>query len=156
MESRYPSHWGEPPARQTRDYRQLPKNYGMGSGTLKKWILEKMAADEAAATATAPTITTITTTITTTTESTNSTSTITVKLLYFASVREAVSKSEEELQIPKGTTCQQLLTLLSQTYPGLLPLLSDLATAVNEKYEKSETVLQHRDTVAVMPPISGG
>ena len=81
---------------------------------------------------------------------------ITLKLLYFASVREATSKSEEEFQVPTGTTCKQLLSLLSKTYPTLVPFVSDLSTAVNEKYVISDTVLEHRDTVAVMPPISGG
>ncbi len=45
--SRFPSHWGDPPMIQTRDLRPLPGGYGMGSGTLKTWIEEKMAADAA-------------------------------------------------------------------------------------------------------------
>ena len=32
---------------QTRDLRELPGGYGMGSGTLAAWITEKMAADAA-------------------------------------------------------------------------------------------------------------
>jgi hypothetical protein len=44
-ESRFPSHWGNPPMIQTRDLRELPGDYGMGSGTLKQWIEEKMAID---------------------------------------------------------------------------------------------------------------
>ena len=46
---RFPEHWGEPPLMQTKDLRELPGGYGMGSGTLKAWITEKMAADAAAA-----------------------------------------------------------------------------------------------------------
>ena len=42
--SRFPEHWGEPPAMQTRDLRELPGGYGMGSGTLAAWITEKMSA----------------------------------------------------------------------------------------------------------------
>lgn len=45
----YPSHWGPPPLRQTRDYIKLPDPYGRGSSTLKKWIEENMAKDAAAA-----------------------------------------------------------------------------------------------------------
>ena len=81
---------------------------------------------------------------------------ITIRVLYFASVREATAKSEEELEIPANTTCKQLLTFLSKTSPTLTSLLNDLSTAVNEEYVVGETVLQQRDTVAVMPPISGG
>ena len=46
--SRFPAHWGPEPAAQTRDYRELPGGYGFGSGTLARWIAEKMAEDEAA------------------------------------------------------------------------------------------------------------
>lgn len=51
---RYPVHWGEPPAIQTRDLRPLPGGYGMGSGTLAAWIAEKMADDEKRSAAAAP------------------------------------------------------------------------------------------------------
>jgi molybdopterin converting factor small subunit len=37
-----------------------------------------------------------------------------------------------------------------------LSMMADLSTAVNEKYVDTNTVLKDRDTVAVMPPISGG
>ncbi len=47
----YPAHWGEPPAIQTRDYRELPGGYGMGSGTLAKWIAENLKRDAAPAAA---------------------------------------------------------------------------------------------------------
>ena len=43
----FPSHWGRPPLRQTKDLVQLPGGYGRGSGTLRRWIEEKMAEDEA-------------------------------------------------------------------------------------------------------------
>ena len=49
LPSRFPEHWGPPPLMQTRDLRPLPGGYGMGSGTLARWIAEKMAADAAAA-----------------------------------------------------------------------------------------------------------
>ena len=42
----YPAHWGDPPMIQTRDRRQLPGGYGMGSGTLAKWIAKHMEADK--------------------------------------------------------------------------------------------------------------
>ena len=47
--ARFPKHWGEEPRQQTRDYVKLPGAYGFGSGTLKRWIEENMAEDEAAA-----------------------------------------------------------------------------------------------------------
>ena len=44
----FPKHWGGPPRRQTRDRRALPGGYGMGSGTLAKWIQENLDRDKKA------------------------------------------------------------------------------------------------------------
>ena len=44
----FPKHWGDPPRRQTRDLRPLPGGYGMGSGTLAKWIKENLDRDKKA------------------------------------------------------------------------------------------------------------
>ncbi|MDB4711519.1 hypothetical protein OAF35_02490 [Verrucomicrobiales bacterium] len=41
----FPTHWGQPPLRQTRDLRILPAGYGRGSGTLARWIQENLEAD---------------------------------------------------------------------------------------------------------------
>lgn len=44
----FPKHWGDPPKRQTRDLRPLPGGYGMGSGTLARWIQENLDRDKKA------------------------------------------------------------------------------------------------------------
>ncbi len=44
----FPSHWGEPPALQSRDMRELPAGYGRGSGTLASWIQQNLEKDVAA------------------------------------------------------------------------------------------------------------
>ena len=41
----FPAHWGEPPKKQTRDLRRWPDGYGAGSGTMAKWIQDKMFQD---------------------------------------------------------------------------------------------------------------
>lgn len=45
-QSNYPVHWGKPPLKQTKDYVKLPGPYGMGSTTLRTWIMEKMQKDK--------------------------------------------------------------------------------------------------------------
>ncbi len=42
----YPAHWGKVPEIQTSDIVQLPGAYGMGSSTLKAWILSNMRNDK--------------------------------------------------------------------------------------------------------------
>ena len=46
--SRFPKHWGPEPQPQTRDYRELPGGYGMGSSTLARWIQKNLDKDAAA------------------------------------------------------------------------------------------------------------
>ena len=41
----FPIHWGQPPLKQTDDLRALPAGYGRGSGTLARWIQEKLDND---------------------------------------------------------------------------------------------------------------
>ena len=41
----FPSHWGEPPRRQTRDLVRWPAGFGRGSSTVAKWIKERMKED---------------------------------------------------------------------------------------------------------------
>jgi hypothetical protein len=44
----FPTHWGEPPAIQTRDLRPLPGGFGQGSSTLAAWIQQNLDRDTAA------------------------------------------------------------------------------------------------------------
>ena len=41
----FPTHWGAPPALQTRDLRPLPGGYGNGSSTLAGWIQQNLEKD---------------------------------------------------------------------------------------------------------------
>ena len=43
---KFPPHWGNPPAVQTRDYVKLPGNFGHGSSTLANWIEENIKRDK--------------------------------------------------------------------------------------------------------------
>ncbi|MBT3668028.1 MAG: DUF285 domain-containing protein [Opitutae bacterium] len=42
----FPEHWGNPPQNQTRDFVPFPGGYGMGSGTIAKWIQENLDRDK--------------------------------------------------------------------------------------------------------------
>jgi hypothetical protein len=43
----FPSHWGQPPQVQTRDYVPLPGGFGNGSSTLRNWIQQNLDKDNA-------------------------------------------------------------------------------------------------------------
>jgi len=42
----FPEHWGAPPPNQTLDFVPFPGGYGMGSGTIAKWIQENLDRDK--------------------------------------------------------------------------------------------------------------
>jgi hypothetical protein len=51
---KFPAHWGQPPAVQTDDLKDLPDGYGRGSSTLEKWISAHLARDKTTAEASVP------------------------------------------------------------------------------------------------------
>ena len=42
LRPKFPSHWGKPPAAQTKDLVDLPGGFGKGSSTLASWIKENI------------------------------------------------------------------------------------------------------------------
>jgi len=81
---------------------------------------------------------------------------VTVRL--FAGLREVVGSDAliEEFATP-DVTVETLRTRLGEAHPQLGPYLSGVAIAVNEEYIlEPGTALHDGDTVALIPPISGG
>ncbi len=81
---------------------------------------------------------------------------VTVRL--FAGLREVIGSDVivEEFAT-SDVTVETLRTRLGETHPKLGPYLSGVAIAVNEEYIlEPGTALKDGDTVALIPPISGG
>lgn len=86
-----------------------------------------------------------------------------IKVLFFASAREAagdVSKTSLELTTDEANT-QSLRQKLATLYPKLADMVRDednLTLALNEEYLTSgqSLPLKDGDTIALIPPISGG
>lgn len=89
--------------------------------------------------------------------------TIQVQVLFFASAREAagdISSVTVELTAEDANTAA-LRTKLAETYPALAAMVLDednLTLALNEEYVLAGQVLPLKtgDTIALIPPISGG
>ena len=90
-----------------------------------------------------------------------------VRVLYFASAREAVEGIPEEWFEVNGRglmtttpTLEDLANALRKAHGGALAGLCDIcAFAVNEEYAPADlaaTKLKTGDVVAIIPPISGG
>ncbi len=79
-----------------------------------------------------------------------------VEVRYFAAAREGAGLTGERLDVPVGLTAGGLLALLAGRHPGLAPVLPGLRVAVNERFVPAEAALAAGDTVALIPPVSGG
>ncbi len=91
------------------------------------------------------------------------TDSVTIQVLFFASAREAAGDiSSAELRLPiDGANTTALRTKLAETYPSLAAMVLDednVTLALNEEYVTPGDVLPLKsgDTIALIPPISGG
>jgi molybdopterin synthase sulfur carrier subunit len=83
-----------------------------------------------------------------------------MKILYFAWVREAVGKSQEDLLKPEGVnTVQDLITWLKEQDVSYQKAFADDAVvrvAVNQEYECLDCLISNTDEIAFFPPVTGG
>jgi molybdopterin synthase sulfur carrier subunit len=82
---------------------------------------------------------------------------MTVLILYFAALRELVGVSEERLSgLSHPLSVRGLAQVLVGRYPQLGPHLVSVRFAVNETFADASAQIEDGDTVALIPPVSGG
>jgi len=79
-----------------------------------------------------------------------------IRLVAFATAREALGGRELELEVPNGSTVADLASLLRAEYPDLATIWPRLAVAVDGELAQPQTELQDDSEVALLPPVSGG
>jgi molybdopterin converting factor subunit 1 len=79
-----------------------------------------------------------------------------IRLLLFASCRDAVGAKELDLAVEDAISAGALREELARLYPRLKPLKEKLLVAVNAEYVDDRAVLRDGDEVALIPPVSGG
>lgn len=82
--------------------------------------------------------------------------TMTVRVLFFAQLRDRVGADELAVSLPSGSTGADLMEWLSQRDPTVRDLLRVSRLAVNGEYAALDRVLHNGDEAAVIPPVSGG
>ncbi len=79
-----------------------------------------------------------------------------LKILYFAGLREAIGCGAESIDLPAGvTTVGGLHALLGHRHPVLLTA-KNLRTAVSQKMCGMDAAIADGDEVAFFPPVTGG
>jgi molybdopterin converting factor subunit 1 len=82
---------------------------------------------------------------------------VSITVLYFAALRDLAGTSEELLDLSEGElSVGALLNVLEQRKPALRGRLASVRVAVNEEFTELSTVLRGGETLALIPPVSGG
>ena len=78
-----------------------------------------------------------------------------IKVIYFASIKERLGSSMEEVELPRHATVEALYGELMRAHEELSEW-ERVLLAVNGEYKAPSYVLSDGEVVAVFPPVSGG
>lgn len=80
----------------------------------------------------------------------------TVKILFFATLRDRAGTRSVEVEIPSGAHVRDLKQILIDRFPTLLPGLNSALVAVNREFSTDEDTIPPEAEIAFFPPVSGG
>ena len=80
----------------------------------------------------------------------------TIKLLFFATIKDRAGTKSMDLDVPADMTIQQLKEKLSTDYPNLKDSLKAVLISINREYAFNEEVIPLNAEIALFPPVSGG
>ena len=81
---------------------------------------------------------------------------MTVKVLFFARLREKMGVKEIDFSIPHSITLDQFQALLTEKYPIFADLPQPIIVAINQEIAQPEQLISTGDEVAFFPPVTGG
>ena len=79
-----------------------------------------------------------------------------MRVRLFAALREALGRSEVDMDLPEGATAEDAWGRLATEAPALAGRRKALSASVNRRYAAFETPLHDGDEVVFIPPVSGG
>lgn len=80
-----------------------------------------------------------------------------IRVLYFAALRDLVGREAEWLDLPPNVaTVGAALAHLEAVHPELSGRLSSVRAALNETFAAAHEPVADSDTLALIPPVSGG
>jgi molybdopterin converting factor small subunit len=81
---------------------------------------------------------------------------ITVKILFFSTIRARIGKKELELKLPAGSSITDIKRILAEDYPDAAPTVMNMHTAVNQIFSRDNTIIPDKAVVAFFPQVTGG
>jgi len=79
-----------------------------------------------------------------------------VKILFFATLRDRAGTKSLDIEIPEGTTVQGLKDQIARDYPNLKQSMEAVLISINREYAFDEAIVADGSEVAMFPPVSGG
>lgn len=77
-----------------------------------------------------------------------------MKLLYFAEIKDILERTSEEIDLSYDITVDEFLIDLFERYPQIKD--KQFQIAINEELVQQDDIVHPNDTVALIPPVSGG
>ena len=78
-----------------------------------------------------------------------------MKILYFASLKEALNTPSEEITLEQHTSVAQLRALLAEKH-GEKHFPNNILCAINQEIADDSALIDKTDEVAFYPPVTGG
>ena len=79
-----------------------------------------------------------------------------VRVLFFGVLKDLVGRAEDALDVPSGSTLQDVFETYSERFETLQGKRSSILFARNQEFAAPGTLLADNDEVAFLPPVSGG
>jgi MoaE-MoaD fusion protein len=79
-----------------------------------------------------------------------------VRVLFFGVLKDLVGRAEDALDVPSGSTLQDVFESYSERFETLRGKRSSILFARNQEFAAPGTLLADNDEVAFLPPVSGG
>lgn len=77
-------------------------------------------------------------------------------VLFFASIADKTGLRRLELPVEPGDTVASARDRLAERFPVIEPMLANLMFALDEEYVRLDAPIRPGQTLAVIPPVSGG
>jgi len=81
---------------------------------------------------------------------------ISVKVLFFASIRSIIGLKEIEVELTAGSTIRDLKKTIAEMYPHAGPTIDSMLASVNRIFSDDDTCLIDQAEIAFFPHITGG
>jgi molybdopterin converting factor subunit 1 len=78
-----------------------------------------------------------------------------INVLAFGIAKEIFESPSADIELNNAATVSNLKIVLEKKYPALKKLGSYMV-AVNNEYAQERTIIDAKDEIAVIPPVSGG